>query len=108
MIAIKNKIGGFFKGLVEAWRALLTLVRMQLKEKMDMSYLRTTKAFIFKIVWLLVEFAAITALIYLVFKYVMLMGLFSLVHDLPISVISFLFYITFRMFSYGLQTPHAR
>ncbi len=77
----------------ENWKALSTLVRMQLKEKMDMSYLRSTRKLIFKITWLLIEFAAITAVIYLVFHYVKLLGLFSLVHDIPVSVISLVFAI---------------
>ena len=92
MTNVKNK-SGFLESVAESYRALVTLVKMQLKEKMDMSYLRSVRSLIFKIVWLLIEFAAITVLIYFVFNYVMLMGLFSLVHDLPISVISLIFSI---------------
>ena len=77
--------------LRESLRALSTLVKMQLKEKMDMSFLRSTRSLIFKIVWLLVEFAAITAVITVVFNYVKLLGLFSLVRDIPVSVISIIF-----------------
>lgn len=77
--------------LRESWRALTTLVKMQLKEKMDMSFLRSTRTIIFKIVWLLIEFAAITAVITVVFNYVKLLGLFSLVRDIPVSVISIIF-----------------
>jgi ABC-2 type transport system permease protein len=64
---------------------------MQLKEKMDLSYLRSTRRLIFKLVWLLIEFAAITAVLTLLFHYVKLLGLFSLVHDIPVSVISIVF-----------------
>lgn len=77
--------------LRESWRALSTLVKMQLKEKMDMSYLRSTRALIFKLVWLLIEFAAITAVLTVIFNYVKFLGLFSLVRDIPVSVISIIF-----------------
>ncbi len=85
--------GGFFASVAESWRALLTLVKMQLKEKMDMSYLRSTRRLIFKLVWLLIEFAAITVVLTLVFKYVGLLGLFSLVRDVPVSVVSMIFFV---------------
>ena len=83
----------FGSTFIESWRALSTLVRMQLKEKMDMSYLRSLRRFIFKLVWLLVEFAAITVVIYFIFHYVQILGLFSLVRDIPVSVISIVFAI---------------
>ena len=89
MINVQQVIPTF----LESWRALSTLVKMQLKEKMDMSYLRSVRKCIFKIVWLLIEFAAITAVLYLVFHYVKLLGLFSLVRDIPVSVISIIFAI---------------
>ena len=77
----------------ENWRALVTLVKMQLKEKMDMSYMRSTRQLIFKLVWFIVEFAAITAILAVLFHFVKLLGLFSLVHDIPVSVISVVFAI---------------
>lgn len=77
----------------ENWRALITLVKMQLKEKMDMSYMRSTRQLIFKLVWFIVEFAAITAILAVLFHFVKLLGLFSLVHDIPVSVISVVFAI---------------
>lgn len=91
MTKLKNKKEGILDSFLESWRALVTLVKMQLKEKMDMSFLRTTRGIIFKLVWLLVEFAAITAVLTLVFHYVKLLGLFSLVKDIPVSVISIVF-----------------
>lgn len=83
----------FAPTFIEAWRSLSTLVKMQLKEKMDMSYLRSLRRFIFKVVWLLIEFAAITAVLYLGFHYIKILGLFSLVRDIPVSVISIIFSI---------------
>lgn len=83
----------FSSAFFESWHALSTLIRMQLKEKMDMSYLRSTKKLIFKIVWLLIEFAGITAVLYFLFNYIKKLSLFSLVGDIPVSVISILFLV---------------
>ncbi len=77
----------------ESWHALSTLIRMQLKEKMDMSYLRSTRKLTFKLVWLLIEFAGITAVFYFLFNYIKKLSLFSLVGDIPVSVISILFLV---------------
>lgn len=93
MTKLKNKKEGILDTFLESWRALITLVKMQLKEKMDMSFLRSTRGLIFKIVWLLIEFAAITAVITVLFNYIKLLGLFSLVRDIPVSVISIIFAI---------------
>ena len=87
----KLKKDGFMTTFLENWRALVTLVKMQLKEKMDLGYLRSKRKLIFKTTWLFIEFAAITAIIAVVFYFVKLLGLFSLVHDIPVSVISLAF-----------------
>lgn len=91
MTDLKTKLKDLRDGSRENWRALSTLVRMQLKEKMDMSYLRSLRSIIFKIVWLLIEFAAITAILTVIFNFVKVLGLFSLVRDIPVSVISIIF-----------------
>ena len=75
----------------EAWRTLVTLVKMQLKEKMDLSSLRSKKAFFFKLIWTVVEFAVITVIFYFLFHYIQLLGLFSLSRNIPVSVISIIF-----------------
>jgi hypothetical protein len=93
MTNVKKKGGGFATSFSESYRALSTLVRMQLKEKMDMSYLRSKRAFIFKLAWLFIEFAAITAVVAVILYFVKLLNLFSLVHDVPVSVISIAFAI---------------
>lgn len=85
--------GGFSESFKENYRALSTLVKMQLKEKMDLSYMRSRRTLLFKIIWLLIEFAAITALITVAFYFIQILGLFSLVHDIPVSVISLIFAI---------------
>ena len=91
MTKAKQQKGSLLESIRENWKALVTLVKMQLKEKMDMSYLRSKRSFIFKAVWLLIEFAAITAVLTVVFNYVKILGLFSLVRDIPVSVISIIF-----------------
>ena len=63
----------------------------QLKEKLDLSYLDSPRRFLFKSIWLVIEFAAITAIIAIIFYVIKLLGLFSLVHDIPVSVISVIF-----------------
>ena len=87
------KKGSFSETFSENYRALSTLVKMQLKEKMDLSFMRSKRTFLFKIIWLIIEFAAITALITVGFHFIKLLGLFSLVHDIPVSVISIIFAI---------------
>ena len=91
MTKTKLKKDGFFTSFLEGWRALVTLVKMQLKEKMDLGYMRSKRKLIFKLTWLFIEFAAITAIIAVIFHFVKLLSLFSLVHDIPVSVISLAF-----------------
>ncbi len=93
MTTNKVKKSGFFESFSESFRALKTLVKMQLKEKMDLGYTSSLRSLIFKIVWLLIEFVAITAVIAVIFYFIKLLGLFSLVHDIPVSVISLVFSI---------------
>ncbi len=77
---------------VPQWLSALTiLVKMQLKEKMDLGYMRSKKKTLFKFIWLIIEFAAITVIFYFAFYFLKLLGIFSLVHDIPVSVISILF-----------------
>ena len=81
MTKAKLKKGGFVESFLEKWRALVTLVKMQLKEKMDLGYLRSRRKLIFKTTWLFIEFAAITAIIAVIFYFVKLFSLFSLTHE---------------------------
>ena len=91
MTKTKLKKDGFITSFLEGWRALVTLVKMQLKEKMDLSYMRSKRKLIFKLTWLFIEFAAITAVIAVVFYFVKLINLVSPNHDVPVSVISIVF-----------------
>ena len=91
MTKAKLKKDGPMKSFFEKWRALVTLVKMQLKEKMDVSYMRSKRKLVFKATWLFIEFAAITAIIAVIFHFIKLLSLFSLTHDIPVSVISLVF-----------------
>ncbi len=87
----KQKKGGFMESFIKGFKALITLVKMQLKEKLDVGYLRSKRKLLFKLVWLIIEFVAITAIIAVIFYVIKLFGLFSLVRDIPVSVISLVF-----------------
>ena len=88
---MKTRLSHLWSTVREYYASLKTLVTMQLREKMDFSYLRSKRQTIFKTVWFFVEFAAITALIAVLLYFVKLLGLFSLVKDIPTSVISIVF-----------------
>ena len=79
-----GRVRGFFS-------ALRTLTMMQLKEKMDLSWTRSKRRSLFKIVWLLAEFVGVTVLCYLLIYAVKLLGVFSLVGDFPDTVMTVVF-----------------
>lgn len=89
--AILPTLKKVWSAFCDSMKTLLTLVKMQLKEKMDMSALRSKKKFFFKLIWLIVEFVLITLIFYFLFYFVQLLGLFSLSRNIPVSVISILF-----------------
>ncbi len=65
-----NKINKFFK-------SLRPLVLMQLKDKVDFSFLKSKKKTLFKTIYSLIFFCALTAIIYLIFSLIVNLGLFS-------------------------------
>lgn len=65
--------------LVRWYGLIRPLVLMQLKDKIDLSFLKNKKATLFKIIWSLLGFAVATAAIYLVFALIVKFGLFSFV-----------------------------
>ena len=71
--------------------ALKTLVSMQLKDKVDLGFLRTKKALISKVVLTLLALIAITAVYYVIFYVCKLLRVFSLVDAIPTSVIVVVF-----------------
>lgn len=73
--------------------ALKTLVVMQLKDKIDLGFLRTKRALISKIVLTILALVAITAVYYLVFWACKLLRIFSLIDAIPTSVIVVIFTI---------------
>lgn len=86
---------------------LRPLVMMQLKEKIDFSFLKTKKSAIRKIVLSILGFVAITAVVYLLFYASNFLGLFSVTNIIPSNVLVVVF--TIMMFlsiiscTYGLM-----
>ena len=74
---------------------LRPLVLMQLKDKLDTSYLRNKKKTFFKIVYSILIFIGITAGIFLLFKVVIVLGLFSFLQILNFRVYLILMTIIF-------------
>lgn len=70
---------------------LKSLVMMQLKDKIDMSFLKSTKKTIFKVIFSLLKFVIITAIIYLGFYFLTLLRLVSLLPGIPINVLLVIF-----------------
>ncbi|MBO5103055.1 MAG: hypothetical protein J6C13_03080 [Clostridia bacterium] len=65
-----NKISNSFK-------YLRPLVMMQLKDKIDFSFLKNKKKTYFKLIWSILGFVALTAIIYLLFTLIVKFGIFS-------------------------------
>ena len=61
----------------DSFSALMTLTAMQLKEKMDVSYLRSFKKTLFKVVFTILEFVAVTAICALLFYLCKLFAVFD-------------------------------
>ena len=79
------------RSLKKSLSTLKTLTMMQLKEKMDFSYLRSFKATLFHYIFFIIEFAVITAICYLLFYFAGLLSLFSRSGDTPNSVMALIF-----------------
>lgn len=72
---------------------LKSLVMMQLKDKIDMSFLGSTKKTIFKVIFSILKFAIITGIIYLGFYFLSLLRLVSLLPGIPLNVLLVIFTI---------------
>ena len=83
--------GGKSNSPKRALSILKTLTVMQLKEKLDLSYVGNFRKSLFKSIYFLIEFAVVTAICYLVFYFCKLLGVFSLVSDIPVSVVAIIF-----------------
>ncbi len=72
-----------------------TLVLMQLKEKIDLSFLKSKKQLLFKVIFALLGFVAVTALAYVVLYLCQRLNIFSAINHLPISLMSVIFTVIF-------------
>lgn len=71
--------------------ALKTLVMMQLKDKLDLSFVKSKRSLIFKIVLSIVKLVAVTAVFYLLFFVCNLFGVFYPTGHIPDTVANILF-----------------
>ena len=76
-------------------REFKSLVLMQLKDKLDWSFLKSTKKTIFKIVFDIIKFVAITAIIFVGFYLLSFLRILSLLPGIPLEVITVIFMIMF-------------
>ena len=68
---------------------LWTLTVMQLKEKLDVAYLRSFKKTLFRVVYFVLEFAAITAICFLLFWAAKLLRVFDVVNGkIPMEILN--------------------
>ena len=72
-------------------KKLKTLVMMQLKDKLDMSYVRSVRSLIIRIVLFVLQIAAVTAVFYVLFYLSIRLRVFSLSGSLPDKVLTVLF-----------------
>ena len=74
-------------------RSLRTLVNMQLKDKLNLSFLRSAKGIVFKVLSSIIKFAVTCVLIYLAFYILSYMRLVSILPGIPSSVLVVIFTI---------------
>ena len=89
-------------------RSLGVLIRMQLKNLIDLSFLRSKRALILKAGLALVMFAAVTAAFFVVFYISVLLSLFSFSGGLPVTVITVLLTLLQLMSIWSCMTGLAR
>lgn len=83
----QEKIGGIAQSL----SALKTLTAMQLKEKMDRSGSTSFRARLFRMIYFALGFVAVAAICFLLLKAASILTIFSLVGDIPVSVMAIVF-----------------
>ncbi len=81
-IARQNTLKSLFARITLWFKFLRPLVMMQLKDKIDFSFLKNRKKTLFKIIWTLIGFVVTTVAIYLVFSLIVKFGLFSFIQTL--------------------------
>ena len=73
----KRFFGGIGKKIATYFKYLNPLVMMQLKDKIEVSFLRSKKQAMFKIVYAIIRFLLITSIIQLMFNLIINFGIFS-------------------------------
>ena len=71
--------------------SLWTLTIMQLKEKMDVAYLRSFRQTLFRVIFFVLEFAAITAICFLLFWAAQMLKVFDMSGAIPSNVLVLVF-----------------
>ena len=71
------------------------LLAMQLKEKLNLTYLKSKKQTLFKVVFALLGFLAVTAVGYVILMLCAMLHLFSSANIIPIGVIALLLFVIF-------------
>ncbi len=74
---------------------LKTLIKMQLKEKINLSFLANKKQAFFKIMFSILGFAAIAAIAYVVLFFCQFLNLFSISNQIPVSVMAFVLLVMY-------------
>lgn len=83
--------------LLRSLSVLKTLTVMQLKEKMDVSYLRSFKKTLFRVIFFIIEFVAITAICWLLFWAAKLLKVFDFNGGIPTNVLTAVFTVMFLL-----------
>ena len=74
-------------------KKLLSLVKMQLADKIDFSWTKNIRSIIFKVVLNIFKFALVTVLFYLLFMVCSMLGVFGLSKNIPDTVLTLIFTI---------------
>lgn len=72
-----------------------TLFMMQLRERLDLSFLKSKKQTMFKVIFGILGFVAITALAYVVLYLCQMLHIFSAINHIPLSVMAIIFAVIF-------------
>ena len=72
-----------------------TLFMMQLREKIDLSFLKSKKQTLFKAIFSIVGFVAICVISYLVLWLCQMLNIFSAINHIPLSVMAVVFFVIF-------------
>ena len=74
-------------------KKLLSLVKLQLADKIDFSWTKDTRSIIVKVVLAILKFVLVTALFYVLFMVCSILGVFGLSKNIPDTVLTVIFTI---------------